>query len=90
MAPGTPMHFVGAVEVAAGLLVLTRWTRYGAYAACGWPVAIAGNLVLSGFFDVAVRDLAMAVDAFTLARFAKVEEDATGPQASCEEAHSVA
>jgi|SRR5581483_9583466 len=64
----TFMHVVGVVEMAVGLAILTRWTVLGAYVAAAWLVAIALNLVASGkFFDVAVRDLVMAIAAYTLA-----------------------
>ena len=37
--------------------------------AAAWLIAIALNLVTTGrYFDIAVRDVAMAVAAFTLAR----------------------
>lgn len=68
---GTFMAIVGVVEMAVGVMVLTRWTRLGAYLAMGWLVAIAVNLLLAGFYDVAVRDLVMAVGAYTLARLAE-------------------
>jgi uncharacterized membrane protein YphA (DoxX/SURF4 family) len=65
----TFMHVVGVIEIIAGLLVLSRWTRVGAYVVSAWLVAIAANLVTTGqYLDVAVRDLVMAVGAFTLAR----------------------
>lgn len=52
-----------------GLAILTRWTRLGSYVAAVWLVAIAINLVTTGmFFDLAVRDLEIAIGAFTLAR----------------------
>ncbi len=63
---------VGVVEIAVGVLVLTRWPRLGALLATGWLVAIALDLLLAGFYDIAVRDLAMAVGAYTLARLAAV------------------
>lgn len=65
----TFMQAVGVVEMLVGLLVLTRFARLGAYVAMAWLVAIAVNLALAARFDIAVRDLAMAVGAFTLARF---------------------
>lgn len=68
----TFLHLVGVIEMAVGLAVLTRWTRLGAYVAMVWLVLIAGNLLLLGTFDIAVRDLAMAVGAFTLARLAEL------------------
>ena len=59
----------GVVEMAAGVLVLTKWTRLGAYVIAAWLVAIALQLVSSGmFYDIAVRDLAMALGAFALAK----------------------
>ena len=76
MSPETFMHVVGVIEIAVGLMVLTRWTRLGAWIAAVWLVLIAGNLVTMGLFDVAVRDLAMAVGAYTLARVAELRHEA--------------
>ncbi len=70
------MYAVGIIEIAVGLLVLTRWTRLGAWIAAAWLVLIAVNLVTLGLFDIAVRDLAMAVGAYTLARLAELRQDA--------------
>jgi hypothetical protein len=70
-APGF-MRLAGVVEIAAGVLVLSRFTRFGAYLVTGWLVAIALNLVNAGMYDVAVRDLAMAAGAFALARLEEV------------------
>ena len=72
---GTFMHAVGVVEMIVGLAILTRWTRLGAYVAMLWLVAIAINLVTTGmFFDLAVRDLEIAIGAYTLARLTEVRE----------------
>jgi uncharacterized membrane protein YphA (DoxX/SURF4 family) len=71
------MHIVGVIEMIVGLAILTKWTRVGAYVASAWLVAIAINLVSTGmFFDVAVRDVEMAVAAFVLARMTEVRRDA--------------
>ena len=72
----TFMHVVGIIEIAVGLLVLTRWTRIGAWIAAAWLVLIAVNLATMGLFDIAVRDLAMAVGAYTLARLAELRHEA--------------
>jgi hypothetical protein len=75
VAPGTFMRAVGGVEMIVGIAILTRWTRLGAYVATAWLVGIALNLVTMGaFFDVAVRDLLIAVAAFSLARLTEVRE----------------
>ena len=73
----TLLRAVGVVEMIVGLAILTRWTRLGAYVAAAWLVGIALNLVTMGaFFDVAVRDLLIALAAFTLARLTEVRQPA--------------
>lgn len=73
----TFMHIVGVIEMIVGLAILTKWTRLGAYVASAWLLAIAINLVSTGmFFDVAVRDVEMALAAFVLARMTEVRRDA--------------
>jgi hypothetical protein len=70
---GAFMRAAGIVEILVGILILTSWTRIGAYLAAVWLLLIAFNLVLTGaHFDVAVRDVAMAVGAWTLARLTEV------------------
>jgi hypothetical protein len=71
----TFMYAVGVIEIVVGLMVLTRWTRLGAWIATAWLVLIAVNLVTMGLFDIAVRDLAMAVGASTLARLAELRQE---------------
>lgn len=74
VAPQTFMHGVGIIEIIAGVLVLNRrTTRFGAYLVSAWLVAIALNLVTMGaFFDVAVRDVVMAIGAFTLGMLSEI------------------
>jgi uncharacterized membrane protein len=69
----TFMHIVGVIEMIVGLAILTKRTRLFAYVASAWLVLIAINLVSTGmFFDVAVRDVEMALAAFVLARMTEV------------------
>ncbi len=68
--PDVMMGVVGIIEIVVGLAILTRFTRIGAYVASVWLVLIAANLILAGVVDVAVRDIVMAVAAFTLGRTA--------------------
>lgn len=78
MSPETFMHIVGVIEMVVGIAVLTRWTRLGAYVAMIWLIAIAVNLVSTGIFlDLAVRDLEIAIGAFTLARLTEFRERVT-------------
>jgi uncharacterized membrane protein YphA (DoxX/SURF4 family) len=77
IAPSTFMHIVGAVEIVAGIIVLSRWTRVGAYIVMAWLIGIAINLVSTGmFFDLAVRDVEIALGAFALSQLSAVREDA--------------
>jgi len=76
----TFMYVAGVIEMVVGVAILTRWTMLGSYVAAAWLVAIALNLVASGtFLDVAVRDLVMAVGAYTLARLTEARESARVP-----------
>jgi len=77
IAPSTFMHIVGAVEIVAGIIVLSRWTRIGAYIVMAWLIGIAINLVTTGmFYDLAVRDVEIALGAFALSQLSAVREDA--------------
>ena len=81
----TFMHIVGIIEMIVGLAILTKWTRLGAYVAAAWLLAIALNLVSTGmFFDIAVRDVEMALAAFVLARLTEVRSDAAHGEAVLE------
>jgi len=67
----TFMYIVGVIEIVAGLGVLaTRWTRTFAVVVGVWLLCIAVDLILGRFYDIAVRDVVMAVSAFCLARLA--------------------
>jgi uncharacterized membrane protein YphA (DoxX/SURF4 family) len=73
----TFMHIVGVIEMIVGLAILTKWTRLGSYVASVWLFAIAINLVSTGmFFDVAVRDVEIALAAFVLARLTEARRSA--------------
>ncbi|MEI6949290.1 hypothetical protein V9K67_19045 [Paraflavisolibacter sp. H34] len=71
----TFMMVVGLIEIAAGILVLLR-PHIGAYVVMAWLIAIALNLILAGYYDVAVRDLVMSVGAFALAQLTVPEKRA--------------
>jgi uncharacterized membrane protein YphA (DoxX/SURF4 family) len=66
---GTFMKIVGAVEIAAGVLVLSRWTKLGAFVVAGWLGAITAQLISSrDHYDVAARDALLALGAIALAQ----------------------
>lgn len=66
ISPRTFMMGVGLIEIVAGLAVLTVLPRLGAYVVALWLVLIAGALLLAGYYDIAVRDLVMALGAYVL------------------------
>lgn len=69
------MRTAGVIEMIVGVAILTRWTRIGAYVASAWLVCIALNLLTTGnFFDIAVRDVEIALGAYTLARLTEWRE----------------
>ena len=79
MIPLSPLGFmrlVGLVEIAAALIVLFR-PRVGAYIVMAWLICIAINLLSFGMFDIAVRDLAMAVGAYALAQLSTAHAGVT-------------
>jgi uncharacterized membrane protein YphA (DoxX/SURF4 family) len=66
------MKVVGVIEIVAGIIVLIR-PLVGAYIVMIWLICIALQLIVGGhFFDVAVRDLVMAIGAFTLAKLTMI------------------
>ncbi|MFL0353802.1 DoxX family membrane protein [Xanthomarina sp. GH4-25] len=72
--PTTFMMIVGVIEIVAGILVFTK-TKIGAYIVTAWLTCIALSLIFSWtFVDVAVRDLVMAIGAFSLAKLSEVTE----------------
>jgi hypothetical protein len=66
------MMVVGAIEIAAGLLVALK-PRIGAYVVAAWLVGIIVNLVMGvHYFDVALRDFGLCLGALALGRLASV------------------
>ena len=77
------MHIVGVIEMAVGAAILAGFTQLGGYVAAAWLLCIAVNLVTTGrYFDVAVRDVAMAIAAFTLARLTEAGIGETAPDSA--------
>jgi hypothetical protein len=64
------MLMIGVVEIFAGLLVAVR-PQIGGYVVAAWLAGIIVNLlILTGFYDVALRDFGLLVAALALARLA--------------------
>lgn len=68
---GTFMAIVGVVEIAAGIGVAVK-PRIFAYVVSAWLAGIILNLLLvPGFYDVALRDLGLALGALALGRLSE-------------------
>jgi hypothetical protein len=66
------MMIVGGIEIIAGVLVFIN-VQKGAYLVSAWLVLIALTLLAGGhYLDVAVRDIAMAIGAFSLAKLSAI------------------
>lgn len=63
---GIFMRVVGVVEIAAGVVVAVR-PKIGGLIVSAWLMAIIINLLLArGFYDIALRDLGLALGALSL------------------------
>jgi hypothetical protein len=71
------MHIVGAVEIAAGLVVLLT-PRFGGLLVAAWLGGIIVNLLLvGGYGDIALRDFGLMVGALSLSRMASARSGST-------------
>lgn len=68
---GTFFVIVGIIEIIAGIIVFVR-PVIGGYIVMVWLLLIALTLLFSGsYLDVAVRDVVMAIGAFSLAKLSQ-------------------
>lgn len=69
------MYAVGVIEVVAGLGVWYK-PRIFAYVVAAWLLLIIANLLMiPGYYDVAVRDLGLALGALALGRLSQKYSD---------------
>lgn len=70
--PHTFMMIVGVIEIAAGIIVLLK-PAVGGYIVMAWLSVIGISLLASKeYLDVAVRDLVMAIGAYSFVQVAKI------------------
>ncbi len=66
------MKIVGVIEIIAGIIVL-RKPDIGGYIVAGWLTLIALTLLIGfDYPDLAVRDLVMAIAAYSMANLSKI------------------
>lgn len=76
LSSGTFIMLWGIAEIILGLTLLSpRTTKLGAYLAIGLLLLIIANLfTMNQYYDIAVRDLVMAIGAFALAQITTIRE----------------
>lgn len=86
VSPSAFMHIVGVIEILAGIVVLTRYTKFGSYLVMAWLLGIGVNLLTTGmFYDLAIRDVEIAVGAFALSQLSAAREVRAQVSQSCSE-----
>ena len=70
----TFMKVVGIIEMGAGAGLLAGWDESMGYTVAAWLLGITGNLLTAGYYDIAVRDTNMALEALFLARLAAMKK----------------
>ncbi len=78
------MRLAGVIEMAVGALILKGESRIGGYVAGGWLLAIAANLVANRDYDIAARDVNMAVGAIALAQLSEARRARAGGERPAE------
>ena len=63
------MLVVGLIEIVAGIGVALKPKIFG-YVVAAWLLGIVVNLVMTGFYDIALRDAGLCLGALALARMA--------------------
>jgi uncharacterized membrane protein len=64
---GTFTVISGVVEVIVGLVVLSKFTKIGAYIVVFWLLGITVNLLFLKAWDIALRDFVLALSALSYA-----------------------
>ncbi len=80
--PHVFMMIVGVIELAVGATILFVKPSLGAYVASAWLLLVAANLVVGGYYDIAVRDVVLSIAAFTLARLEEIDAPRVSDTAS--------
>lgn len=72
----TPL--VGIIEIAAGILILTKYPRFGAYLVAAWIGVVIINLFMTrSFYDIILRDTAIAYGYIVFGLLTKLKESST-------------
>jgi uncharacterized membrane protein YphA (DoxX/SURF4 family) len=84
------MRVVGLIEMLVGIGILSPKSRISSYAASVWLSCIAANLVMNKDYDIAVRDINMAVGAFALGQLDAIRAERLKGQEEFRERNQIA
>jgi len=85
----TAMYIVGGVEIVAALIVLVI-PRFGALLVAGWLGGIVASLIIvGGYGDIVLRDLALLLIALGLSRLAWIQPTVKGDHDHTKAAESI-
>lgn len=74
----TLVPLVGIIEIAAGILILTKYPRFGAYLVAAWIGVVIINLfMIGGLYDIILRDVAIAFGYIVFAMLTELKEEST-------------
>lgn len=69
---------VGIIEIVAGIIILTKYARFGAYLVAAWLGVVIINLfMIGGLYDIILRDVAIAFGYLVFARLTELKESST-------------
>jgi len=75
LSPVHLIYIVGTIEITIGLIVLSKFTRIGAYLIASWIIVAGTFFAMGHHYDAVARDLVMAVGALALARITEILHD---------------
>lgn len=74
----TLVPLVGIIEIAAGILILTKYPRFGAYLVAAWIGVVIINLfMIGGLYDIILRDIAIAYGYIVFGFLTRIKETST-------------
>ena len=72
---------VGIIEIVAGLLILTKFPKFGAYLVAAWIGLVIVNLfMIGGLYDIILRDVAIAFGYIMFGLLTELKETAQQQQ----------
>jgi hypothetical protein len=70
------LYAIGILEIIVGVIILSHYTRIGAYLVALWFFIVVADLVsMHNFYDIALRDFVLGIGALTLGRLISLRKE---------------